>query len=242
RKPYISVSDTEHANLTWFLTRPFITRILTPKAFLKDFGSKHVRFDGFKELAYLHPNYFKPDPSIFEILEIESDQKFVLLRFISWNAHHDIGHQGLSDEMKLKAVNEFSKYAKVFISSEAKLPEELQKYKIEIPAHRMHDVLYYAYLYFGESGTMATESAILGTPTVRVSSLAKLLGNFKELSENYNLIKFYDSDELGYKNAIELLKSDASKNEWQKRAKLMLRDKIDVTQYLVDYTLNKIDK
>jgi predicted glycosyltransferase len=242
RRPHIALDDTEHAWMGQLFYVPFTRNIITPQSFQKNLGSKHEKINSFMEISYLHPNYFDPDPSIFELLEIKKNEKFVLLRFIAWDAHHDSGHQGLRNEIKIKAVKEFSKYAKVFISSEAELPEELQRFKINIPAYRMHDVLYYAQLYFGESGTMATESAILGTPTVRVSSLAKLLGNFKELSEDYNLVEFYDSDELGYQKALELLKSETSKIEWQAKAKALLKDKIDVTNYLVNYTKNKLNE
>ncbi|MHA1386481.1 MAG: DUF354 domain-containing protein, partial [Candidatus Helarchaeota archaeon] len=199
RKPYISFSDTEHAKMTWLLAKPFMTKILTPKFFLKDFGKKHVRFAGFKELAYLHPRFFKPDPNIYNFLGISSNKRYVFLRFISWSAHHDRGQKGISDKMKIKAVHKFRKIAKVFISAEGVLPKEIEKFRINIPKDKIHHVLYYASLYFGESGTMATESAILGTPTVRVSSLAKMLGNFKELKEKYHLIEYYDSDEEGFK-------------------------------------------
>lgn len=239
RKPYISFSDTEHAKLTWKLTKPFITKVITPSGFLKDFGKKHIRINGYKELAYLHPHYFLPNPQILKTLNISQNEKFVFLRFISWGAQHDIGHTGISDEIKIKAVNEFSKYAKVFISAEGNLPAVLEKHRINIPIEMIHHVLYYASLYFGESGTMATESAILGTPTVRVSTLAKLLGNFKELSEKYDLIKFYDNDVEGFEIALEILKDKNSKKGWQIKAQKLLNEKIDVTKYLVDFVINK---
>ena len=34
------------------------------------------------------------------------------MRFVSRTAVHDIGHKGLSTEIKIKAFHEFSKYAK----------------------------------------------------------------------------------------------------------------------------------
>lgn len=239
QKPYIAFSDTEHADLTWKLSKPFITKIVTPKCFLKDFGKKHVRFEGYKELAYLHPNYFEPDSEVYNLLGIGKDEKYIFLRFISWNAQHDTGHKGLSDKIKVQAVNEFSKTAKVFISAEGKLPEELEKYRINIPPHMIHHVLHYASLYFGESGTMATEAAILGTPTVRVSTIAKLLGNSQELSEKYKLLEFYDSDVKGFNRALELLRDEESKEKWQKKAAVLIKDKIDVTQFMFEFVTNK---
>lgn len=239
RKPYVSFSDTEHAKLTWQLTKPFITKIVTPQGFLKNFGKKHIRFEGFKELAYLHPNYFQPDSGIYKLLNLPVGERYVFLRFISWGAHHDIGHSGISNKIKIEAVKEFSKTARVFISGEGELPQEIEKYRIQIPIEKIHHVLYYASLYFGESGTMATESAILGTPTVRVSTLAKLLGNFKELNEKYKLVEYFDSDETGYQRAKEILNDPNSEVIWRQRAKKLLDDKIDVTKFMVNFVLDR---
>lgn len=239
KKPYIAFADTEHAKLTWFLSKRFMNKILTPESFLMDLGVKHLKYKGYKEIAYLHPNYFIPDSQIFSLLNIRENEKFVFMRFISWNALHDRGQNGISDKIKIEAVREFSKTAKVFISAEGKLPEELEKYRIKIPLEKIHQVLYFASLYFGESGTMATESAILGTPTVRVSSLAKLLGNFKELNEKYKLVEYYDSDEMGLQRAKEILNDPNSKAIWRERAKKLLDDKIDVTKFMVNFVLDR---
>ena len=83
------------------------------------------------ELAYLHPNYFKPDKEILSILGVNEGEKYVIVRFVSWAAAHDFGHLGISFENKKKAVIEMSKFAKVFISSEKELPEDLKPYQIE---------------------------------------------------------------------------------------------------------------
>jgi len=239
KRPHIAFDDTEHAVFSRKFYLPFTDVVLTPKFFNASLGKKQKKFDGFMELTYLHPNYFTPDPSIYNYLKIDQRDKYVFLRFISWEAYHDKRHHGISEKIKINAVREFSKVAKVFISSEGNLPNELEKYRLNIPEHLIHHVLYYASLYFGESGTMATESAILGTPTVRVSSLAKFLGNFKELNEKYHLIEYYDSDEEGFKRAYEILMDNNSKAEWKRKAKSLLRDKIDVTQFMIDFICDR---
>ena len=105
---------------------------------------------------------------------------------------------------------------------------------MNIPHEMIHDALYYAALFFGESGTMATESAILGTPTVRVSTLAKLLGNFKELSDKYDLVNYFDDSNLGLSKCIEILNDKNSKNKWKDKSEKFINDKVDITKYLVD--------
>ena len=71
------------------------------------------------------------------MLGIKTDERFVIMRFVSRTAVHDIGHKGLSMEMKIKAVQEFSKHARIFISSEIKLPDDLRSYKIPLPPEKI---------------------------------------------------------------------------------------------------------
>lgn len=59
-------TDTEHASLINKLSVPFSDYVLTPLCFLKDFGERHVRYNGYHELAYLHPNLFKEIKGGFE--------------------------------------------------------------------------------------------------------------------------------------------------------------------------------
>lgn len=236
-KPHIAFDDTEHSKFEHMLYQPFTDLVCTPACFTKDFGRKHRRFNGYMELCHLHPNYFKPDETILNDLGVAPDEKFSLMRFISWNAGHDSGHSGMSLDVKRKAVKELQKFGKVFISSEGQIPEEFAPFKLPVPSHKMHDVLYYASLLFGESGTMSTEAALLGTPTVRVSTLAKLLGNYKELRDTYELLFFYDSGEEGLETALKLI-ANGAKAEWQDRKKRMLAEKVDVTQFMIDTVLN----
>lgn len=239
KKPRIVFDDTEQAKLAHLSYKSFATNILTPNCFRKDFGKKQIRFNGYMELCYLHPNYFTPDSSILDLLKVKRNEKYVIMRFVSWNASHDVGHSGLSIEIKRKAVKELSKYAKVFISSEGELPADLKKYQIKIPPERMHDALAFASLYIGESPTMTTESAVLGTPAICISSWACNLGNFQELKK-FDLIQCYmpQDENLSLSSAIELLKDSNSKKEWNEKRDILIKSKIDVTAFIVWFIEN----
>ena len=132
RKPYILFEDSEPAKAVQAVSFPFADAIVTPSCYKGELGKKQIRFNGYFELAYLHPNRFTPSPLIFDLLGLNRSDKYVILRFVAWKASHDIGHKGISDENKIKIVNEFNKYAKVFISSEADLPGELEKYRMKM--------------------------------------------------------------------------------------------------------------
>lgn len=232
-KPHLVFDDTEHSKLEHFMYKPFASKIITPKVFTKDMGKKHTKVDSFFEMCYLHPKYYKVDKSILNSTGIKDCEKYVILRFISWDAIHDKGQSGISLEFKRKAVKELSKYAKVYISSENALPADLAKYQLKVSPEKIHDLMSQASLFFGESGTMAVESAILGTPSVRVSSLAKTLGNFKELKNNYELVYYYDNAEEGLQKSIEIMKDKSSKESWMRKRDLLLDDKTDFTAYMV---------
>ena len=236
RKTSITFNDTELGTYqSKILYAPFTDAILTPSCFKEDLGKKQIRYDGYHELAYLHPNYFKPNPAVLDELGLTRDDRFIILRFVAWRSPHDVGHQGIQNKIEL--IRELEKYGRVFISSERSLPKELEKHNIKISPEKMHDALHYANLYIGESGTMATEAAILGTPSVRVSTVAKLLGTSYELRDKYGLLYFYENGEEGLKKGIELLESD-SKKTWKHKREKMLKEKIDVTKFMIETVLD----
>lgn len=235
-KPVIGFADTEHAKLSIITTAPFTDVILTPSCFNKYLGKKQIRFNGYMELCYLHPNYFTSDPSVLDYLEVKKGEKYIIMRFVSWGASHDRGHSGLSLEMKKKAVKELSKYARVFISSEGELPKDLKQYQIKIPPEKMHDALAFASLFVGEGATMASECAMLGTPVIYVNSLE--VGSCTEEEKQYNLIYNFRNSNGVLKKAHKLLSIPNLKQEWQKRRQRMLSDKIDVTALMVWFIEN----
>ncbi len=231
RKKSIIFNDTEHAVLAQKITYPFCNIICTPSCYLKDEGNKQIRYSGYHELAYLHPSYFTPRPEILKELGVEVGEPFTILRFISWGAHHDVGQHGI--ENKLALVQELEKLGKVFITSEGTLAEEFEKYRIRVASEKIHHLLHYATLYVGEGATMAVESAILGTPSIYVSTLAGTMGNFSELQEKYGLLFNYSSSEDALSKALELLKDPELKKKWGLKRAALLKDKIDVTGFMI---------
>lgn len=238
-KPCITFSDTEHAKLTSWLTFPFSDVICTPSCFKKNINpKKHVTFNGYISLAYLHPNYFKPDPSVLDDLGLSKDDKFIIMRLVSWKSSHDIGDKGFTNKKDI--LRSLEQYGRVLITSEAKLPPELEKYKITVPPEKIHHILYFADLYIGESAPMATESAILGTPAIFVSTSRR--GYTDELESRYGLVYTFSEPKTMQKNALEkafeLLGNENIKKEWREKRKKLLNEKIDVTKFMTDFIEN----
>jgi predicted glycosyltransferase len=235
RKKTIFFHDSEVVKFVPLITYPFSTIVLSPNNFKKSLGKRHIFLNTFKELAYLHPNYFKPDIKFLETLNLEKNERFVILRFIAWGATHDIGKHGLDLKAKIRLVSKLEKYAKVFITSENPLPPKLEKYKIRFPPEKIHDALYFAAMFIGDSQTMTTEAGVLGTPAIRCNSFVgeNDMGNFIELEKKYRLIFNYSDPNKAINKAVELIQKPNLKEKWKKKRETLLKDKIDVTASMI---------
>ena len=234
RKKFIFIEDTEVAEKLQKLLMPFTDSFLTTKAYKKKISPNQIWFNGNLELAYLHPKR-----QLSRIINTVTE-KYVLIRFVSWEAFHDIGHQGLSIEAKRKLVREISKSHNVFIASEGELPSEFEQYRLNIPIEKIHEFVSGADLVIGESPTMTTEAAMLGTPAICISSWAcDALGNFEELYKA-DLIYCYhpEKEEDAITKAIGLLKIPDLKKIWKKKSEVFINSRIDVTSFMVWFIEN----
>jgi predicted glycosyltransferase len=220
--------------LQFRLFYPFVDTIVTPSFFREEMGEKHIRIKGLKEFAYLHPKYYRPDDSIYKDLRIGKWERYFILRFNGLSAFHDLGVSGLTPEMKTSLVYELEKHGHVFISSEKDVPTELEDRVMRVPKNRIHDALYYASLLVTDTQTMATEAAILGTPTVRCNSFvgSSDMGNFIELENKFNLLFNFSDFKGAMAKAIELAKDVGAKAEWGRRRCHLIKENIDVTEFM----------
>lgn len=230
RKSHIGFTDTEHVNFADILTVPFVNVKLTSTSYKKNLGKNHFRYAGNTELYYLHQNRFTPNHSIFELLGLKRNEKYAVIRFVSWNAHHDVGQTGLTLKDKIKLVEELSQKIKVFITSEKEIPYELKKYELKTAPKHIHSVLKFADLYVGEGATMASEAAVLGTPSIYINSLS--LGYLDEQIKS-GILFHYRNSELAIKKAIELANDRNSKSKISTKVNRYLNGKVDVTSFIV---------
>ena len=231
RKPCVNFEDTEHSTEQIRLYLPFVEAVCTPTCYSQDLGKKHIRFNGYMELASLHPNRFTPNPAVLAELRLAEDDPFIIVRFVSWTASHDVGQHGIRDKVGL--VKALEEDGRVLITSEGELPPELQPYQIRISPEKLHDLLYYATMYVGEGGTTASEAAVLGTPSLFVSTLAGTMGNFIELEETYDLLYSFTNSDEALDKAEEILRNSTSKEQWRIKRERLLKDKIDVTVFMI---------
>ncbi|OQC48959.1 MAG: hypothetical protein BWX57_01133 [Tenericutes bacterium ADurb.Bin024] len=238
-KPHIALEDTFNMEQVK-LSMLFTDIVLTGDYPHPSLGKKEIKYPGYHELAYLHPNVFTPDESVLDILRVKQGEKYAIVRFVAWKASHDIGHCGISYENKIKLVNTLSKHLRVFISSESELPKELKKFQINVPAEQMHNALAFAQLFVGESGTMASECACLGVPSVYLDNKGR--GYTDDLEKFYGLVFNYNEtikDQLAaIKKAEELALKQNTKEEYLPKREKFLADKIDVSAFLIWFVEN----
>ncbi|MBT4484333.1 MAG: hypothetical protein HOC71_11735, partial [Candidatus Latescibacteria bacterium] len=232
----VTFTDTENATVSNAISFPLTHHLVVPSCYKKPVKRKVINYNGYHELAYLHPKYFSPDSSVLDLLCMKEGEKFVILRFVSWKSGHDVGHSGLSPDMKRKAVNMFSRHARVFISSESELPPDLEPYKIPISPKQMHDALYYATMLYGESATMASECAVLGTPAIYLDNAGRGYTDEQEARYGavFNFTESLEDQEKSILKGIEILNTENVKNLWQAKRDKLLNDKIDVTGFVAD--------
>lgn len=212
---------------------PFADAILTPSA-IKRKSSKAIYVNTYHELAYLHPNRFVPDPGVLRDAKIQEGEPYFILRFNAFKAHHDVGAAGLSIENKRRLVNRLKAYGKVFITTERNIDDEFKPYQLTVSPEKIHSLMYYATMLIGDSQTMTSEAAVLGTPAVKCNSFAGRLAVPNELEKKYGLCYSFlpEQYEAFFAKIDELLVMPDLKGEWQSRRQRMLGDKIDYTEFL----------
>lgn len=231
--PVVIFTDTE-AKLANAITMPIIDVVATPAPFQQDFGKKHIRFNGFKELAYTHPSVFTPDPAILAIEGLEVDEPFSILRLVSWQASHDIQLSGIPDVERV--IDTLSQHGRVIISSERPLPKHLQEFEMKGMTKNMLHLQAFAHLLFGESGSMATECTMLGTPAIFYNPAR--LGSIRIQEEVYGMLfTFHDTAndlDKALAKASDLLSDPNTQAHWQEKRQAMLADTIDMNAYIID--------
>jgi predicted glycosyltransferase len=234
RVPAVVFYDTEFAKQTNWFVYPLAYSVCTPDCYQTKVRGTHVTYPGYHELAYLHPNRFQPDPTRLAAFGLEPGEPYSLIRFVSWQAVHDKRETGLSGAQKRDLVEMLSQHGRVLISSEGALPADLAEYEVKGPVEDIHHLLAHAQLIVGEAATMSSEAAVLGVPAVMIATSGR--GYTDDEERRYGLVRHFTEDQ--YDRAVETIEElfAESPREFGNRAReKLLADKIDVTQWMVDY-------
>lgn len=218
---------------------PFADTILSPADTPRK--SKHkIYVNSYHELAYLHPNRFTPDPSVLADAGVKEGEPYFILRFNAFKAHHDVGVVGLTIENKRRLVQYLSSKGKVFITTERNIDDEFKPYQLKVSPEKAHSLMYYATMFVGDSQTMTSEAAVLGTPAIRCNTFVGRIHYLEEEEHKYGLTYGFrpEQSELMFQKIDELLSMPDLKEEWQRRRQKLLSEKIDYSAFLTWFIEN----
>lgn len=220
------------------LTYPFTTHILTPNVCnVGKWERKKIGYDGYMKLAYLHPVRFSVDN---KNLAKQFYRPYYLIRLSDLHAHHDFGIKGISEKYLDIIIAKLRMKGRVFISSENHLPYKYQKYALKIIASEMHYILSNAEMLICDCQSMAVEAAVLGTPSIRISSFSGRISVLEELEMKYQLTYGFKPENI--KQALskidQMLMFPGLKNIFINRRNKMLNEKIDVSAFLIWFLEN----
>lgn len=237
--PNIIFTDTEIATISHGLSFPFSDRILTPVWYRKDMGEHHFRYRGFHEWSYLHPDEFTPDPELVRAEGINPDEPYALMRLVQWDAAHDHRQTGLSATAAIDLVQQLERRMRVYLSSEPEPPPALRPYISRFRVDRIHHIIAHARLLIGESPSMGTEAALLGVPSVIISSWAGQCGNMQILERQVGLMQVHQRSNDFIETILHLADHPPLPEENKAKRARLIRD-LDYLPHVVDHHINDL--
>ncbi len=213
--PTVVFDQPDLATLQQSVGMPFATYICTDRRYRRNFGSRHVRFNGVLAQLYLDPQRWTPDPSPLRRAGVDPDSPYVVIRLVSWSATHDAGRVGLSTDELLQAIRRLERHGRVVISSEDPLPEPLRAYENPVPPRHFLDLLGLATLCVAEGGTVCVEAGLQGTPAICCNSYDF---GYLQFLESHGLIRFTEHLDHALREAGDMLGREHLKAEWRRRA------------------------
>lgn len=222
--------DTEHARMSNSWVYRLASNVITPDCYEGPTRDNFITYPGYQELAYLHPNRFQRDRDVVSEFGLDPNAPIILLRFVSSQASHDVGQHFLPDQQKREVAERMRPHGQVRISSETRLPSDLESLRLEGPTWKVHHLLSFASVLFAESATMCSEAAVLGTPAVYVAETSR--GYLNDLHRRYGLVSIFKPPQVeeSIRRAESLLEHSETVSQ---RHSELLQDKIDVTAWMV---------
>ena len=233
-KPHLIYEDTEVSKFALRICKHLSTKILDPPHLSERPGppagaAGHLQGAVLPASLRVHAGPLRCSVTC----GFNPDEPYILVRFVAWNASHDIGKHGLDDEGKIRLVKRLEQYGRVYVSAEGDVPEALRPRLLKTPYELIHHVLAFAQLVFSEGATMASEAAVLGTHALYVNTIVS--GSTREQSERFHLMDCFNEGEDRYERAAAraeaLLATPDLKKIGLEKQKKLLSEKVDINGY-----------
>lgn len=238
RKPSVLFGDDTEYRLAYYLGNFLAEWDVRPK--LNPVRGKNLlKYNGFKELAYLHPNYFKPDRKVLEQYGI-TPNNYVFIRDVS---RVSLNYKNMRQISLPEVIRSLDKSGlDVVLSLEDKTKAESLKDKciiLEEPVDDIFSLMNFALFTLSSGDTMARESCLVGTPTIYTGG--------RDMCVNAELIKkgcmFKVDEKLTLNDAIKNIIENDVKKETKRRIEDAIKyEWMDTTEVIINCLLSVIYK
>tara|TARA_B100001059_G_scaffold20638_1_gene16762 strand:+ start:22070 stop:23092 length:1023 start_codon:yes stop_codon:yes gene_type:complete len=224
---YLAFDDDFEYKIPFYHANWFCTKHIFPD-FINFSNSKTRKYHGFKELAYLHPNYLRVSDKILQEYNLLPDT-YVFIREISSISLNYKESTSVLD----KLIEEIKKRGlKIILSLENKSLSEVfidDCILLEEPVSDIYSLLYNALFTITSGDTVARESAILGVPTIytgmRKMAVNKVLvdeGLMIESSSVKDILRYINTITNQKKQETRSISRDLIKNKWEDTTSVIL--------------------
>lgn len=219
--PCITFDDTDHNPRLLPLIKKS-SYLLSPASYPHQFHQQHFHLPVLKELAYLHPQHFKPD----------KPGEGIFVRLTRTDSIHHSTASSLDERVVTAYFHKLSREHPVVLSSEKDREiSENEKIRLADPTG-IHRDLSACRVFWGNSATMAAEAAVLGIPAVFIS--AEKFAYITELEEYGLLYHFHPENlEASFSRIEALLAGNPPLSQFQESRERLLAEKLDMTAFLI---------
>jgi uncharacterized protein len=207
--------------------------LLRPQALSHEGNSENtIYYNGYHELAYLHPAVFTADASVLKEQGLQPGETFFIVRLVSLKAHHDKGIKGIGREEMHTLAKTLKPHGRIILTHEAGGEQIPGTEPLRIHPARLHHLMAYAKMIISDGQTMCSEAACLGVPSVRINDFAGRISYLQEQEEKWKLtfgFKPTAFDEAVKKIGFILIENNEM---YRHRRNMMLASCINVSGFL----------
>jgi predicted glycosyltransferase len=238
KTPTVLFLDDYEYKLAFELEKMAASCIVVPRCIPIE-GKKILKYNGFKQLAYLHPNYFTPSKSVLRDFSL-TQNNYVFIREVS---NTTLNYSGLTEGLLSKVCPYLKDMGfDIVLSLENKeLKRQYEDYCIILnePVSDIHSLLHYASLTIASGDSMSRESCLVGTPAIYTGK--------RDMAINRELIKkgcLFKVDEVSnvMQQVKKIIENDIKKETEYTIQKAIKNEWEDTTQVIIDVLLSKLYK
>ena len=238
RMPSVLFGDDYEYKLAYYLSKFCGDYFVLPSCISAN-GTNILKYNGFKELAYLHPNYFSPDKKALEQYGI-TPNNYVFIREISRTSLNYKNAQQSDLPEIICSLNNLG--LDVVLSLEDKTRVESLNGKciiLEEPVEDIFSLMSFALFAISSGDSMARESCLVFTPTIYTGGRDMIVN--RGLIERGCMFKVDDKQQLNtaIKNIIENNVKEETKRTIEKAIKYEWMDTTEVILDILTAVANK---